>query len=135
MVVDYYVIRRGHYRVKDLYSTRRNGWYWYTYGVNFRAYAAYIAGITINVVGFAGATGRAVPIVATHIYNLAFLTGFGVSGIVYWTLNCFFPVPGASPKFEEVDESADDEYVPDVDTKSNYEQADGTSVGVRSNGV
>ena len=40
----------------DLYDLRRDGWYYYTYGVNFRAYAAYIAGIIINVVGFAGAS-------------------------------------------------------------------------------
>ena len=56
MIMDYYVIRRGHYRLSDLYSTERGGWYWYTCGINFRAYAAYIAGILINVVGFAGAS-------------------------------------------------------------------------------
>lgn len=73
-ITDYYVIRKGHYRVKDLYSPKKDGWYYYTYGVNFRyglrpviseysshihnyrAYAAYIAGILINVVGFAGAS-------------------------------------------------------------------------------
>ena len=54
--MDYYVIRRGHYRLSDLYTTERSGWYWYTYGINFRAYAAYISGILINVVGFAGAS-------------------------------------------------------------------------------
>lgn len=54
--MDYYVIRRGHYRLSDLYTTERGGWYWYTYGINFRAYAAYISGILINVVGFAGAS-------------------------------------------------------------------------------
>ena len=56
MIIDYYVIRRGHYRLSDLYTTERDGWYWYTYGINFRAYAAYISGILINVVGFAGAS-------------------------------------------------------------------------------
>ena len=56
MITDYWVIRRGHYRLSDLYTTERSGWYWYTYGINFRAYAAYISGILINVVGFAGAS-------------------------------------------------------------------------------
>jgi nucleobase:cation symporter-1, NCS1 family len=55
-VTEYYFIRRGHYRVADLYDPRRDGWYWYTYGINLRAYAAYISGILINVVGFAGAS-------------------------------------------------------------------------------
>ncbi|TCD70712.1 hypothetical protein EIP91_002088 [Steccherinum ochraceum] len=133
MITDYWVIRKGHYRVKDLYSTRRDGWYWYTYGINFRAYAAYIAGILINVVGFAGATGRVVPVAATHIYEMSFFTGFGVSSLVYWTLNYLFPVPGASSRFEERDESTEDEEVTqDVDTKSNTGKDDSTNVSVHS---
>lgn len=36
MISEYWLIRRGHYRVKDLYSLDRKGWYWYTYGINFR---------------------------------------------------------------------------------------------------
>ncbi|KIK52903.1 hypothetical protein GYMLUDRAFT_77689 [Collybiopsis luxurians FD-317 M1] len=105
MVTEYYFIRKGHYRVADLYDAKRDGWYWYTWGINFRAYAAYIAGILINVVGFAGATGRAVPIAATRIYQMSFFTGFGVSMIIYYLLNWAFPVPGASQTFEEVDVS------------------------------
>ena len=61
MITDYYIIRRGHYRLSDLYTTERSGWYWYTYGINFRAYAAYISGILINVVGFAGASESQEP--------------------------------------------------------------------------
>ncbi|KAJ7211246.1 permease for cytosine/purines, uracil, thiamine, allantoin-domain-containing protein [Mycena pura] len=105
MVTEYYVVRKGHYRVADLYHSRRDGWYWYTYGINLRAYAAYIAGILINVVGFAGATGHAVPLAATHIYQLSFFTGFGVSALTYWLLTCAFPVRGMASKFEEVDVS------------------------------
>ena len=55
-ITEYYLIRRGHFRIADLYVTRKDGWYWYTLGINFRAYAAYIGGILINVVGFAGAS-------------------------------------------------------------------------------
>ena len=82
---------------------------------------AYIAGILINVVGFAGAStsfilipavlselclaGRSVPIAATRIYEMSFFTGFGVSALLYWSLNYLFPVPGASVQFDEIDES------------------------------
>jgi NCS1 family nucleobase:cation symporter-1 len=60
----------------------------------------------INVVGFAGATGSAtVPLAATRIYQMAFFTGFGVASLIYWVLNHFFPVPGKSDKFEEIDHS------------------------------
>ncbi|KAG1767975.1 permease for cytosine/purines, uracil, thiamine, allantoin-domain-containing protein [Suillus occidentalis] len=122
MVTEYYIVRKGHYNVKDLYNTERGSWYWYTYGVNFRAYTAYIAGILINAVGFAGATGRTVPLAATRIYQLSFFTGFGVSALVYWALNRVFPVIGAADTFEEIDvsgyarESRDVEEV-DMDTK------------------
>ncbi|KAK7044695.1 permease for cytosine/purines, uracil, thiamine, allantoin-domain-containing protein [Favolaschia claudopus] len=109
MITEYYLIRKGHYRVADLYTTRRDGWYWYIYGINFRAYTAYIAGILINVVGFAGATGRTVPLAATRIYQMSFFTGFGVSAIVYWLLARLAPVPGMASNFEEVDVSKGEE--------------------------
>ena len=35
-ITEYYLIRQGHYRAKDLYSARKDGWYYYTYGINFR---------------------------------------------------------------------------------------------------
>jgi NCS1 family nucleobase:cation symporter-1 len=73
------------------------------------AYAAYIAGILINVVGFAGATGRTVPLAATRIYQMSFFTGFGVSALTYWLLTRVFPVPGMSRVFEEVDVSKGEE--------------------------
>lgn len=69
------------------------------------AYAAYVTGILINVVGFAGATGRTVPLVATRIYELSFFTGSGLPSVVYYVLNRVFPVIGAADDFEEVDES------------------------------
>lgn len=71
MICDYYWVRKGYLEIKSLYSARRNDPYYYTYGIHFRAYAAYIAGILINVVGFVGAIdpGRKVPIGATYIYK------------------------------------------------------------------
>ncbi|EED78413.1 predicted protein, partial [Postia placenta Mad-698-R] len=107
MITDYYVIHKGHYRVKDLYHTDNDGWYKYSRGFNIRAYAAYVAGILINVVGFAGATGRDVPLAATRIYSMSFFTGISVSAVVYWALNLLFPTHDASRTFKEVDESAD----------------------------
>lgn len=108
MITEYYLIRKGRHRVSDLYTTRQDGWYWYTYGINFRAYAAYIAGILINVVGFAGATGRTVPVAATRIYDMSFFTGFGVSALIYWVINSVAPPVGkSSGPFKEVDLSSE----------------------------
>jgi NCS1 family nucleobase:cation symporter-1 len=36
---------------------------------------------------------------------MAFFTGFGVSALIYFTLNKIWPSPGAWQSFEEVDES------------------------------
>ena len=69
IIADYYVVRKGYLQVVDLYSAKKEGPYWYAMGFNWRAYAAYIGGILINVVGFAGATGDKVPIGATYIYK------------------------------------------------------------------
>lgn len=53
IISDYYFVKRGYLQVKDLYSGKKTGPYFFFYGFNWRAYAAYIAGIIINVVGFA----------------------------------------------------------------------------------
>ncbi|KAI0099071.1 permease for cytosine/purines, uracil, thiamine, allantoin-domain-containing protein [Nemania sp. FL0031] len=109
MVSDYYFVRRGYLGVKELYDARRSSPYYFTYGVNWRAYAAYIAGILINVVGFAGAVnGGNVPIGATYIYNLNFFAGFIVSSAVYWICCKVFPIPACSEKWLEVGDQIDE---------------------------
>ncbi|KAG1862092.1 permease for cytosine/purines, uracil, thiamine, allantoin-domain-containing protein [Suillus subalutaceus] len=105
MAAEYWLVRKGHYNVADFYVTRKGSWYWYNYGFNPRAYAAYMAGIAINVVGFAGDTGTPVPVAATQIFDLSFFTGFGTSSIVYYILSRIFPVVGAAKVFEEIDVS------------------------------
>ncbi|KAF9513307.1 hypothetical protein BS47DRAFT_1344355 [Hydnum rufescens UP504] len=44
MVTEYWLNRRGHVRVTDLYTTRRDGWYWYTWGFNFRRVSFFFSG-------------------------------------------------------------------------------------------
>lgn len=69
MICDYYWVRKGYLETKNLYSALKTGPYYYTIGIHFRAYVAYIAGILINVVGFVGAIGTKVPLGATYIYK------------------------------------------------------------------
>lgn len=45
------------------------------------------------------------PIGATRVYEMSFFTGFGVSALVYYSLNRLFPVAGFTTKWEEVDVS------------------------------
>jgi hypothetical protein len=72
----------------------------------WRGYAAYIAGILINIVGFVGAIGKEVPIGATYIYRVNFFAGFIVAGASYWALCHFFPIPATSDVWMEVDDEA-----------------------------
>ncbi|KAK1755922.1 uracil permease [Echria macrotheca] len=108
IISDYYFVRRGYLEVKELYDARKAGPYFFGIGIHWRAYVAYIAGIVINVVGFAGAIGREVPIGATYIYNVNFFAGFIVSSGCYWLLCKFFPVPATSDRWMEVGDEVDD---------------------------
>ncbi|KAJ4385720.1 uracil permease [Gnomoniopsis smithogilvyi] len=108
MVSDYYFVRKGYLEVKELYDARQTGPYFFTFGVHWRAYVAYIAGILINVVGFAGAIGRSVPVGATYIYNVNFFAGFIVSSAMYWALCKVSPIPACSGHWMEVGDAIDD---------------------------
>lgn len=87
-----------------------------------RAYAAYISGICINVVGFAGVAGQTVPLSATRIYDMSWFTGFGVSALVYYVLSRVFPPRGiqTGQRFEEIDESGMEDEI----QKSDFEKDD-----------
>lgn len=111
MSTDYYIVRKGYLNVKELYDARKTGPYYYFYGVNWRGYVAYIAGILINVVGFAGAVGADVPKGATYLYNLNFFCGFIVASLTYWGLCKTFPVPETSDRWMEVGDAIDDLHV------------------------
>jgi nucleobase:cation symporter-1, NCS1 family len=123
MISDYYFVRKGYLEIKELYDGRKTGPYYYTFGIHWRAYVAYIAGILINVVGFAGAIGRDVPPVAEYIYNVNFFGGFIVSSSVYWGLCKVFPIPAVSEKWLEVGEDLDDVRVAyDADSSQDYDE-------------
>jgi NCS1 family nucleobase:cation symporter-1 len=60
---------------------------------------------------------------------MSFFTGFGVSALIYYSLNVIFPVPGKHTNFEEVDvsegEKPDDSIVEDdrdTDSKKSHSE-------------
>jgi len=109
IISDYYFVRKGYLDIRALYSARKTGPYFFTYGVHWRAYAAYIAGILINVVGFVGEIGTArVPIGATYLYRVNFFGGFIVSSGTYWALCKLSPIPAVSNEWMEVGEEITD---------------------------
>ncbi|KAH9877746.1 hypothetical protein J1614_002963 [Plenodomus biglobosus] len=108
MICDYYWVRRGYLQIRDLYSGKKTGPYYFTFGFHWRGYAAYIAGILINVVGFAGAIGHEVPVGAKRIYDLNFFAGFIVAAVVYKVLCIISPVPATSDRWLEVGDEITD---------------------------
>lgn len=102
LACDYYYVRRGYLKLTHLYSTHapedpseRALYMFNRFGCNWRAYAAYIAGVLPNIVGFVGATGaHNVPIGATEVYRLNFFMGFFSAFLIYATLCHFFPIAG-----------------------------------------
>ncbi|BDD64249.1 hypothetical protein MAP00_009087 [Monascus purpureus] len=107
ILCDYFVVRKGYLSVKDLYSGEKHSPYYYTYGVSWRAYFAYISGILINIVGFVGAiqevNGKVtVPIGAQYIYNINYFVGVIVSFTTYYAICIVFPVPATSSTWNEV---------------------------------
>ena len=102
IICDYYIVRRGYYQIRDLYSAQKGSPYFFTFGFHWRGYTAYICGILINIVGFVGAIGKPVPKGATYIYNLNFFCGFLVAGGSYWALCKISPIPAISERWMEV---------------------------------
>ncbi|GAB1193562.1 hypothetical protein APSETT444_002783 [Aspergillus pseudonomiae] len=107
MICDYYIVRKGYLRVKELYTAREGSAYRFVYGFSWQAYASYIAGILVNIVGFAGAVGRTVPVGAQYIYNVNYFSGIFVSALMYYILTRLFPVPATSSTWSEVDQDVD----------------------------
>ena len=102
IICDYYIVRRGFYQVKDLYSAQKSSPYYFTFGFHWRGYTAYICGILINIVGFVGAIGKPVPKGAQYIYNINFFAGFIVASLTYWALCKISPIPACSDRWMEV---------------------------------
>ncbi|KAH7384095.1 uracil permease [Phaeosphaeria sp. MPI-PUGE-AT-0046c] len=108
MICDYYWVRKGYLQIKDLYSGKKNGPYYYTFGFHWRGYVAYVFGVLINIVGFVGAIGKQVPVGAQRIYDLNFFAGFVVAGLSYWALCKISPIPATSDTWMEVGDEITD---------------------------
>lgn len=102
MICDYYVVRRGYLIIQDLYSGEKDSVYRFHYGFSWQAYASYLSGIIINIVGFAGEVGRDVPIGAEYIYKVNYISGFIVSAVMYYILTRIAPVVATSATWNEV---------------------------------
>lgn len=92
---DYYILKKGLLTLPELYIANNSSCYFYSNGVNWRAYVAYICGILPNIVGFVGETKtHKVPMGATYVYYFSFFTGYAASSAVLLILTILFPISG-----------------------------------------
>lgn len=82
LICDYFVIRREHLVVEDLY--RRGGEYEYSRGFNWQALAALAAGAAVAFIGLFFPALRV-------LYNYAWFAGCMVSFLAYWALMSSVP--------------------------------------------
>jgi NCS1 family nucleobase:cation symporter-1 len=123
MISDYYFVRKGYLEIPELYSGSKKSVYYFTLGVNWRAYLAYIAGILINVVGFAGAVGAHVSTAVQNMYCLNFYLGFIISSLVYYGLCKLSPVPACGQKWpSEIVDDTDNNVILEAVTMNMKEQ-------------
>lgn len=95
----YYLVSGGLLLVEpDCYSTSKRAVYRYTYGVNIRAYIAYLIGVAPNFYGFLGQLGLKITKDGVKYYYFAFPVGVFASFMSYLIINIYFP-----PKFTTIE--------------------------------
>lgn len=81
LIIDYYYIKRRHVVVHDLYSTSREGSYWYRHGVNWKSVAALIPAGIVSVAVMMLDSGNGIG-------NFTFFIGsFIAAGVYRWIAN------------------------------------------------
>ncbi|RBR09510.1 uncharacterized protein FIESC28_09841 [Fusarium coffeatum] len=93
MVAHYNLVAKGKINVDDLYVGHSRSIYWYSAGVNWRAFAAWIVGVVPQMPGFIAAVNPSVQISdgAIELYRLNYLFGFMISAVVYYVLHLVVP--------------------------------------------
>jgi NCS1 family nucleobase:cation symporter-1 len=99
LIADYWLIRRKHLALGDLYKTR--GIYTYAGGWNWRAVVA-------TLLGCALAWGGLVIPPLRPLYDYAWFVGLFVSGTAYTLLMKGVPAAGAAQRLESVPEQDGD---------------------------
>ncbi|KAE8141810.1 permease for cytosine/purines, uracil, thiamine, allantoin-domain-containing protein [Aspergillus pseudotamarii] len=92
MLCDYFLLTKGTVVIPSLYNpTNTNENYYYHGGWNLQALAAYIVGIALPFPGFCGVLGASVSTAASHIMDIAWVTSFVTSFIVYFAICWIWP--------------------------------------------
>ncbi|KAA8650854.1 nucleobase cation symporter-1 family protein [Aspergillus tanneri] len=93
MAAHYLLVARQKINIDHLYVGSDSSIYWYTWGINYRAFIAWLVGVIPCLPGFIAAVNTSVKVSdgATELYFLNYLYGFLSSGVVYTVLHFVFP--------------------------------------------
>ncbi len=93
MIADYFVLRKKHLEVTDLYQT--DGIYRYTNGFSIAALLAFTLAVLPNLLGFLSQIGLIghVPAIFKTLYEQAWFTGLGVAFVLYLLFRKISPAP------------------------------------------
>lgn len=93
LVVDFWLIRKTKWNIPELYTP--GGIYWFTGGINWRAFVAYFPGMWPALPGFVNAvSGLEVAVTWRRFYQISFFFGYIVSGTLHFTFCKLSPPPG-----------------------------------------
>lgn len=104
MIFHYFFVVHQKVKLSDLFTTSREGIYYYWYGFNWRAFVAWVIGFAPQLPGFINAVNPSikVPQACVHMFQICFKLGFAISFFVYYLINRFFPPRGAG-EFDAID--------------------------------
>ncbi|OAA61960.1 allantoin [Niveomyces insectorum RCEF 264] len=85
-VTDYFVLRRGNIATRDLFEP--SGQYWYTMGLHWRAFTAWVIAVAFAIPGFSTAFGHKLAGMTgwVHLYKFSWFYVVTVASVVYFAL-------------------------------------------------
>ncbi|KAI0258157.1 NCS1 nucleoside transporter family [Gloeopeniophorella convolvens] len=90
MITDYWLVHHTHVDVPSMYQP--HGRYRYFHGMNWRAAAALITSIPLTLPGLINSINTNIHVgVGARLFDIAYILGFTIASIVYFTLSKVFP--------------------------------------------
>ncbi|KAI1840595.1 hypothetical protein JX265_010265 [Neoarthrinium moseri] len=103
--VDFWVVRKLKWKIPDLFKGKDDNIYWYTAGLNWRAFASWSLTIWASFPGFVAAmNGKDYGIGWTRTFQVTWIVGFCGSGVLYYLICLVSPPPGAPYILQYLDE-------------------------------
>lgn len=93
MMTHYYLIAKGLLHIEALYTTNKEGTYYYFHGVNLRAIVAYFVGVAVNFAGFLQNLGviEENNVALQRSYYFSIFTTTFAAGTTYYLLHRLYP--------------------------------------------